>query len=247
MFELIPFEVIPAVDLKDFKCVQLQQGRAERVLVSISDPVKVAVGWMERGAKTLHVVDLSGAFGGNLYHEKIIFEIVKEAKSRDVTIQVGGGIRSAEIAVNLLEKGVDRVILGTLAFENPDVVKALAKKYPERIVVAVDSKEGKVVVKGWKEKTNLSPAEFASIYEGYDILLLYTNVDVEGLMKGVSLRSIRDVVESVNFPVYVAGGISSIDDVLNIKKVGAKGVIIGSALYTGKIVFEELLNKLNKI
>ncbi len=238
------FEVIPAVDLKDGKCVQLQQGQAEKVLVSLKDPVKIAVNWMERGAKTLHIVDLSGTFGGNLYHEKIIFEIVRESKNRNVTTQVGGGIRNAKIAENLLGKGVDRVIVGTLAFENPDTVKALAKKYPERIIVAIDSKGGKVVVKGWKEKTDLSPTEFASIYDGYDIFLLYTNVDVEGLMKGVNLDVIRNIVDNVNFPVYVAGGISSVDDVLNIKKTGAKGVIIGSALYTNKLKFEDLILKI---
>ncbi len=227
------FEIVPAVDLKDNRCVQLQQGNAEKVLVSLSDPVSIAKKWAEMGADLLHVVDLSGAFGGRLYHEELILRIAKAV--RPSRVQVGGGIRSKEMAVNLLEKGIDRVILGTLAYEKPEVVRELAEEYPGRVVVAVDCKNGKVVVKGWKEGTNLTPEKVAKTYEGFDVYLLYTNVDVEGLMKGINVKEVKKVVESTNLPVYVAGGISSMEDILSVRDAGARGVIVGSALYTGKL------------
>lgn len=232
------FEVIPAVDLKDGKCVQLQQGKASSVIVSIDDPVRIAESWVKKGAKVLHVIDLNGAFEGKLYHEDIILEIRERI---DAKMQVGGGIRSVEIAEKLLEKGIDRVIVGTLAYEKPGEVISLAKKYPERVMVAIDSRKNRVVVKGWQKSTELSPVQFAKLYEGYDLSFLYTNVDVEGLMKGIDVSSVKEVVESVNLPVYVAGGISSVEDVEAVKNIGAKGVVIGSAIYTGKLDFEELI------
>jgi len=232
------FEIIPAVDLKDGKCVQLQQGKASSVIVSIDNPVYVAENWVKKGAEILHVIDLNGAFEGRLYHEDLI---LKMRETIDVKMQVGGGIRSTEIAEKLLEKGIDRVIIGTLAYEKPRDVISLAKKYPERIMVAIDSRKNRVVVKGWKESTELSPVQFARLYEGYELSFLYTNVDVEGLMKGIDVSSVKEVVENIDLPVYVAGGISSVDDVRAVKSVGAKGVVIGSAIYTGKLDFEELL------
>jgi len=231
------FRVIPAVDLKDGKCVQLQQGKADRVLVELEDPVEVAVGWVEEGAKALHVIDLSGAFEGRLFHEDVIFRIKEET---GVEMQVGGGIRSVEIAERLLDRGINRVILGTLAFRDVEGVKALARDYPGRVMVAIDSRGGKVVVEGWRKETNVSPAELARVYGDCEVSLLYTNVDVEGLMKGVKLGSIREVVETGK-PVYVAGGISSVEDVRAIKEIGAAGVVLGSAIYSGKLKLKDVL------
>ncbi len=233
------FRIIPAVDLKDGKVVRLRQGREEEVTVEIDDPVGVAKMWIERGAKVLHVIDLSGAFGGRLKHEDIIMEIRKNVKAE---MQVGGGIRSVEIAERLLESGIDRIILGTLAVKNVEAVRKLADNYPGRIMVAVDSKGGKVVVEGWRRRTGLTPIEIAKLYEDLDISLLYTNVDVEGLVSGIVLKSIRDVVDKTELPVYVAGGISSREDVIRIKESGAVGVVIGSALYLGKLRLEDLLD-----
>ncbi len=233
------FRIIPAVDLKDGKVVRLRQGREEEVTVEIDDPVGVAKMWIERGARVLHVIDLSGAFGGRLKHEDIIMEIRKNVKAE---MQVGGGIRSIEIAERLLESGIDRVILGTLAVKNVEAVRKLASDYPGRIMVAVDSKGGNVVVEGWRRRTGLTPTEIAKLYEDIDISLLYTNVDVEGLVSGIVLKSIRDVVDKTELPVYVAGGVSSREDVIKIKESGAVGVVIGSALYLGKLRLEDLLD-----
>lgn len=230
------FKVIPAVDLKGGKVVRLVQGRRDKVTVELENPIEVARMWVEKGAKTLHVIDLDGAFEGRLFHEDIIVKI-----SEFVDVQVGGGIRNLKIAERLIERGVNRVIFGTLAVRDYRAVKDFAKKYPGRVMVAVDSKGGKVVVEGWVKKTDLSPVELAKLYEDCEVSLLYTNVDVEGLVSGVEVEKIREIVENTNLPVYVAGGISGLEDVRAIKKCGAKGVVIGSALYTGKLKFEDVL------
>ncbi len=232
------FRVIPAVDLKDGKCVQLQQGEASRVLVELDNPVTVALRWVKEGARVLHVVDLSGAFGGKLFHERIILDIKEKTGAE---LQVGGGIRSTDVAERLIEKGIDRVILGTLAFKDIGAVKSLAKKYPERVMIAVDSRGGRVVVNGWRVKTELSPVELAKLYKDCDVSVLYTNVDVEGLMRGINVRAVEEIVKSVDLPVYVAGGISSLDDVRAIREAGAAGVVVGSAIYTGRLNLKDAL------
>ncbi len=232
------FRVIPAVDLKGGKVVRLVQGKRDKVTIEIENPIEVARMWVKKGARVLHVIDLDGAFEGRLFHEDVIIEIAKFVET-----QVGGGIRSFEIAERLLDAGVERVIFGTLAVKNVEAVKRFAEEYPKRVMVAVDSKRGKVVVEGWAKKTELTPIEVAKLYEDCEVSLLYTNVDVEGLVSGVELEKIREVVEGTSLPVYVAGGISSLDDVRAIKKCGAVGVVIGSALYTGKVKLEELLRE----
>lgn len=230
------FRVIPAVDLKDGKCVQLRQGKEDDVIFEDRDPVSVAKSWVKRGARVLHVVDLSGSFRGKLIHENTILEISKFAE-----VQVGGGIRDAEMAKRLLDLGVERIIVGTMAIEKSDDVKALAEEYPGRIMVAIDSRGGSVVVRGWKVNTCLTPEEVARIYSEHDVSFLYTNVDVEGLMRGIDEDAVRKVVEAIDKPVVVSGGITSVGDVEKVKKAGAAGVIIGSALYTGNLRLEDVL------
>ena len=232
------FKVIPAVDLKGGKVVRLRQGKENEVTFETDNPIKVAKGWVEEGAKALHIIDLDGAFRGKLVHEEVIFKIVEECK---VEIQVGGGIRSFDVAERLIEGGVDRIIIGTLAVEKIEEVREFAKKYPGNVIIAVDSKKDFVTIKGWRKKTKFKPRELAKVYEDLDVSILYTNVDVEGLISGIVLEKIKDIIDSVSLPVYVAGGVSSKEDVENIKKLGAAGVIIGSALYSGKLKFEELI------
>ncbi len=231
------FRVIPAVDIKDGKCVQLRQGKEEDIIFESDSPVDIAKMWVEKGAKVLHVIDLSGSFQGRLVHEDLILRIAELAE-----VQVGGGIRSIEVAERLLDNGVNRVILGTIAIEKSDEVKDLAERYPKRVVIAIDSKGRKVVVKGWKESTCLMPVEVARIYRDCDVGFLFTNVDVEGLMRGIDEGAVREVVESIDRPVIVSGGISGVEDVLKVKRAGAAGAVIGSALYTGKINYEEVIS-----
>ncbi len=235
---LVVFRVIPAVDIKGGKVVRLVQGKRDMIRLELENPLEVAKMWVKKGARVLHVIDLDGAFEGKLFHEDVILKI-----ANIVETQVGGGIRDFKIAERLLDAGVKRVIFGTLAVRDVKSVKNFAKIYPNRVMIAIDSRKDNVFIEGWIKKTELKPIEVAKLYEDCDVSLLYTNIDVEGLVSGVEIEKIREIVESTSLPVYVAGGISSLDDVRAIKKCGARGVIIGSALYTGKVKIEELLGE----
>lgn len=230
------FKVIPAVDLKGGKVVRLRQGKENEVTYSAENPLEIARNWVEKGAKVLHVIDLDGAFQGRLRHEVIIREII----SLGVEVQVGGGIRDFETAERLLKLGATRVIFGTLAVEKVEEVKVFAKKWRDRVMIAMDARKGRVAVRGWKEMSSLTPLELAALYEDYDVFFLYTNIDVEGLTKGVERGKI-EFLRSLKRPFHVAGGISSIEDIKFVKNLGASGAILGSALYMGKIKFESAL------
>jgi phosphoribosylformimino-5-aminoimidazole carboxamide ribotide isomerase len=231
------FRVIPALDLKDGKVTRLRQGKEDEVTFTAENPVDVAEEWVKKGAKVLHVIDLDGAFQGRLKHEDVIREVLKFP----VEVQVGGGLRDFEIAERLLRMGVKRVILGTIATEKIEEVREFAEKWKKRVMIAIDTKKGRVVVKGWKEASNMTPLQLAKLYDDLELSFLYTNVDVEGLVSGIEKEKISEIVRNLRNPVYVAGGVTSVDDVRFIKRVGAAGVVIGSALYTGKLKFEEVL------
>ena len=243
------FEIIPAIDLKGGRCVQLRQGKKEDVIFSSAEsPVEIAKRWVMQGARRLHIIDLDGAF----QEEKNNFEIIKSiAESKGVMgkakIQVGGGIRSYEVAAKLLEiaegVGVDRIIFGTASLRSPHLIKNVAKEYSsDRVMVALDVRAGKVTIDGWREVTGMDAKEAAKHAERIGAgSLLFTNIDVEGLMSGIEPKIIEEFVRSVSVPVVIAGGVSSVEDVMRIKEAGASGVVIGSALYKGKIGFKELL------
>ncbi|MCS7130085.1 MAG: 1-(5-phosphoribosyl)-5-[(5-phosphoribosylamino)methylideneamino]imidazole-4-carboxamide isomerase [Archaeoglobaceae archaeon] len=230
------FRIIPAVDLKDGKVVRLRQGREKEITFSTDNPILVAKKWIEKGARVLHVIDLDGAFQGKLKHEEIIRKII----DLGVEVQIGGGIRDFEIAERLLNFGAERVIFGTLAVERVEEVRNFAKHWKKRVMIAVDVKSDKVAVKGWKERTSFSPLDFIKLYEDLDLSFLYTNIDVEGLVSGIEREKML-FLKQIKRPFYVAGGISSLEDIRFAKELGATGVILGSALYTGKIKLEEAL------
>ncbi len=233
------FLVIPAVDLKDGKCVRLVQGDPRYKTVELDDPVEVARGWEDRGAKRLHVVDLDGALLGERKNESIVEAIVS---SLDIPVQFGGGLRSFEGASRILEMGAEKVILGTAAVEDPDVVERLSERYgKDRLIVALDSKEGRVVTKGWVEDTGKTAVDVARMFEGLCAECLFTNVDVEGRVEGIDLEKIKSVVEGTKMRVIASGGVSSLKDIRDIKDAGASGVVVGTALYKGKISFSAAL------
>jgi len=240
---MMDFEILPAIDLRNGKVVQLQQGDFDREIIRLDNPLKVADRWIEQGATGLHIIDLDGAVGGKLTHSKTILSIRKSFP--DVTIQVGGGIRNEQIALTLLNMDVDRVILGTLAIEKPEVISRLSEEFPWQIMVAIDSKEDRVMIKGWKEDSGVRTLDLARAFEDLEISFLFTNIEVEGLMKGINYNIIERTVKSLKRPCYIAGGITKNEDVLAIQEIGAKGVVIGSALYTGKIDLSYLIKKLN--
>lgn len=232
--------IIPAVDIKNGKCVQLVQGEPGTEQVVIENPHEVAKDWENRGARILHVIDLDGAFGDNKKNVEVIKKIINQVT---VPVQMGGGIRTKEDASKLLEMGVHKVILGTIAIESPEIVQELSNEFgSERIIVALDSKDSMVVVKGWTEKTSKSAPEYGKIFEGHGAGgILFTNVDYEGLLKGFDVTPLLELLNAVNIPVIYSGGITSIEDIKKVSETEAAGVVVGSALYKGKISFEEAL------
>jgi phosphoribosylformimino-5-aminoimidazole carboxamide ribotide isomerase len=237
------FEVIPAVDMRGGKCVQLVQGVPGSEIVSLDDPFAVALDWVGKGAKTLHLVDLDGAIEGERKNAPIIEKIVSACREKGVRIQVGGGIRSYEDAASLLELGVLRVILGTAAIQEPELVKRLSSGFgSECITIALDAKNGKISIKGWTEECMQTPVEMGRKFEELGAgSLLFTNIDTEGLMQGVNPVPTKELVESVNIPVIASGGVSSLEDLQVLKETGAAGVVVGSALYTGRFTLEDAI------
>ena len=246
------FEVVPAVDLRGGKCVQLRQGRKEEVIFSSAEsPVKIARHWVEQGASRLHIIDLDGAFQETKNNSAVVKKIAESVGVSGVSgvsgergrakIQVGGGIRSYERAVELLAlPGVERIIFGTAALKSPRLVERVAREFgSERVMVALDVRGGKVAVDGWRETTGLDAKEAAKQAEELGAgSLLFTNIDVEGLMQGVETEVVAEFVRSAGVPVVVAGGVSSAEDVERVREAGASGVVVGSALYTGKLSLE---------
>jgi len=233
------FEVIPAVDLQDGEVVQLVQGE-RGTEKRYGDPVEAAERWVEQGAETLHLVDLDGAFEGERANADAVERVVEAV---DVDVQLGGGIRTVADAVDLLERGVDRVILGTAAVQEPEIVGEIGETHPGTVVVSLDAKDGEVVVEGWTEGTGLDPAEAAGRYEELGAgAILFTDVDVEGRLEGVQTEPVRNVVDAVDIPVVASGGVASIDDVLALRDAGASAVVVGSALYEGEFTLAEALD-----
>lgn len=230
------FEVIPAVDLEDGEVVQLVQGK-RGTGSRYGDPVAAARRWVDADASTLHIVDLDGAFDGERRNAEFVKRIIDEIP---VSVQLGGGIRSETDAESLLELGIDRVILGTLAIENPEVVDSLSASYPEGVMVSLDAKAGSVVVSGWQEDTGLDPVAAAVRYEELGAAaILFTNVDVEGQLAGVNPTPVRELADSVSIPIVASGGVSSVADITALHSAGASAVVVGTALYEDRFTLED--------
>lgn len=235
------FEVIPAVDVQDGEVVQLvggERGTGKRY----GDPVEAAERWIDAGARTLHLVDLDGAFEGERVNADAIESVVRSVPD-GVGLQLGGGIRTAEGARELLELGLDRVILGTAAVETPEIVAEIHETHPGSVVVSLDAKDGEVVVSGWTEGTGLDPAAAATRYEELGAgAVLFTNVDVEGQLEGIDRGAVAAVAEAVDVPVIASGGVATVDDVVALREAGAAAVVVGTALYEGKFTLREARN-----
>lgn len=237
------FEVIPAVDMQDGQVVQLVGGE-RGTETTYGDPVEAATEWVEAGAKTIHLVDLDGAFEGERTNIDAIDAIVDAC---DVQLQLGGGIRTVDDATELLSQGIDRVILGTAAVENPSIVEEISEEYPGTVVVSLDAKDGEVVVSGWTEGTGLDPAEAAIRYEQLGAgAILFTNVDVEGQLEGVRTEPVEKIVEAVDIPVIASGGVASIADIRALEDAGAGAVVVGTALYEGEFTLEEAMQAVSE-
>lgn len=227
------FLVIPALDLKDGKCVRLVQGDPKRKSIEIDNPLEIAKHFEALGAPRLHLVDLDGAIQGVRKNEALVKKIIQELS---IPVQLGGGMRSVEDARYFLDFGAERIILGTLAIENTNAVASLSEKYgKERVTIALDCRGGYVAIKGWQERTKIKATEIVKKFEAHASEVLFTSVDVEGMLRGIDENGIREMVKATSLGVIVSGGISSLSDVETVKKLGARGAVIGSAIYKGKI------------
>jgi phosphoribosylformimino-5-aminoimidazole carboxamide ribotide isomerase len=232
-------EVIPSIDLKGGKCVRLYQGDYRQETVFSDDPLGMALHWSSSGAPRLHLVDLDGAAKGEPHHWPVIAEI---AKVINIPIQVGGGIRHMETIERLLGGGVDRVILGTAAIEDPELIKEACHRFGEAIVVGVDARDGYVATHGWKRETR-----FTAIKLIQEMTLLgakrfiYTDISRDGTLSQPNFEVIAELISTTKLPIIASGGIASIGHLVRLKQLGAEGAIIGRALYTGDIRLEEAL------
>lgn len=230
--------VFPAVDILGGRCVQLVQGKRDTA-TAYGDPLLCAESWINQGAQALHIVNLDGAFGSSkLNAEKITDVIIRTG----VETQLGGGIRSLEDARSWLDCGVDRIIISTFAAEDPECLTTLSDEYgSDRIMAGVDARAGEMVTHGWERPAG-DFLEWADMFirKGAGSLL-YTNVSVEGLCNGIDPKPVRDLLSTVSVPVVVAGGITSASDIKILKESDAAGVVLGSALYSGKITLREAL------
>ncbi|WP_017981075.1 1-(5-phosphoribosyl)-5-[(5-phosphoribosylamino)methylideneamino]imidazole-4-carboxamide isomerase [Methanocaldococcus villosus] len=228
--------IMPAIDLKDGKCVQLVQGDPNKKLFESDDVIGIAKKF-EKFADCLHIVDLNAALNmGN--NRELIRKIIN---SISIPAQVGGGIRDVDVAKEIIDFGAERIIVGTRAILDKEFIDELKSELgKKKIVLAVEEREGKVVIKGWKEKIDKTPLEIIKEFENKVGYILYTNVNVEGLLKGIDLKKIEDIVNNSKLPIIYSGGITKLDDLINLKRLNVYGAVIGSAIYKGLIKLEDL-------
>jgi phosphoribosylformimino-5-aminoimidazole carboxamide ribotide isomerase len=234
--------VIPAIDLKEGRCVRLIQGDFRQATVYADDPAEMASIWKARGAKRLHVVDLDGSLAGIPRHEEVIRDIVI---GTGLPVQVGGGIREMQTVETYLRMGVRWVILGTAALRNPGFVRESCRVFPDHIILGIDAIRGRLAVEGWTETTAETAVSLASRFaEDRPAALVYTDIMRDGMETGVNIESTRELAESVGIPVIASGGVSGIRDIerlMTIEEKGVFGVIAGRALYTGALSLEEAI------
>ena len=230
-------QILPAIDLRGGKCVNLVQGIASQETVFSETPVEMASQWQAEGAEYLHLVDLDGAFQGESTNLHIVGEIVSVL---DIPVQLGGGIRSMEQLKAVLALGVDRAILGTVALKQPDLVKQACAEYGARIAVGIDAKDGMVATEGWLEVSQKSAVEFAQEMAEVQTII-YTDIKSDGMLKGPNVDATADIINAIRANVIASGGVTSLTDVTALKQIGASGAIIGRALYTGDLALQDAI------
>jgi phosphoribosylformimino-5-aminoimidazole carboxamide ribotide isomerase len=228
--------IIPAIDLKEGKCVRLRQGRMESSTVFNEDPSAQARQWEQLGAARIHVVDLDGSVSGKPANLEIVKLIIGAVR---VPVQLGGGIRSDTTIAMYLDAGVSCVILGTIAARDPDLVKGLIRQFPDKVAIGIDARSGRVAVEGWTQSADVSAVELAQLYRANPpVAFIYTDIDKDGMMQGPNIEATREFARRAVAPVILSGGVSSMSDVeaiLPLENDGVMGIIIGRALYEAKI------------
>jgi len=227
--------ILPAIDLKDGRCVRLRQGRAEDVTVYSDDPVAQARTWLEQGAEQLHVVDLDGAFQGEPKHAEVIARIVQAI---GIPVEVGGGLRTDAHIERLLSAGVARAIIGTRALESLDALSSLVRRFGDAIAVGIDARDGYAQVKGWVETTGTRAVDLAKQVESVGVrTVIYTDTATDGMLGGTNLEAMRQMCRAVSCRIIASGGVSAPEHVMALKALGCAnlyGAIVGKALYDGK-------------
>lgn len=235
-------EIIPAIDMMDGKCVRLVQGKFDQVTVFSDDPTEMAKKWADEGATRLHLVDLNGSRAGEPQESETIKSIVSAV---NIPVQLGGGIRSLEIARHMLDLGVQRVIVGTSAAVDKDLAKALFGELGDHVILGVDARDGFVAIKGWEETTAEQAVDFARRMQDLGARrVIYTDISRDGMLQGVNTTAMRNMAKALDIPVIASGGVSTVEDIKRLKDIehlGIEGVILGKALYTGAISLKDAL------
>ena len=228
--------IIPAVDIKNGRCVRLLQGRKDEETIFSNDPVKMAMKWNDEGAELIHVIDLDGAFEKSPQNLNSIKKIIENVKAG---VQVGGGIRDKKTIRMFIDLGAKRVIIGTEAIKNPKLVKDACKEFPGRIVVGIDARNGMVAIEGWTETTKIKAVDLAKQFEDCGVAAInFTDIYRDGMQTGPNIKETMIIAENVSIPVVASGGVSTIEDIkklIQLKKFGVTGIITGRALYSGNL------------
>jgi len=238
-------DIIPAIDLRNGKCVRLYQGDYEKETLFSDDPVSIALRWQSEGARRLHIVDLDGAAQGKPVNLETIEDIVTAI---DIPIQVGGGIRSIETIERLFGAGVERAIMGTVAVEKPDLVSEACRRFGDRIIISIDARDRMVATRGWLKKSGATASELASIMIELGVeRFIYTDISRDGTLTSPNFEAIAEFLSQVSTPVIAAGGISSVYHLTQLAELGAEGAIVGKAIYTGDVKLIEAFKAMREL
>ena len=236
-------QIIPAIDLKGGNCVRLKQGEMSRETLFSTQPAEVAKRWESLGSEMLHIVDLEGAVSGEPQNKAAIYQILKEVA---IPLQLGGGIRNLKTIENYLSLGVKRVVLGTVAYQHPSLLKEACQEFSHQIVVSIDARDGNIAIEGWKETTVEKATDLVKSLEDKGVeAIVFTDIKRDGMMGGPNIKSIKEMADAIRIPLIASGGVTNLEhikELIELGECGIEGVIIGRALYEGSIDLREALS-----
>jgi phosphoribosylformimino-5-aminoimidazole carboxamide ribotide isomerase len=235
-------QVIPAIDILDGKCVRLRQGDYQQETVYSADPAETARRWIDQGATCLHVVDLSGARTGRVVHHQALHGIVEVANAAGVLTQFGGGLREQMDVLEVLQMGIGRLVIGTKALQAPQWLYGLAAKYPNKVWLGLDARDGRVSTQGWLETSECRAIDFAKEFEDEALAgIIYTDISRDGMLTGPNFGAIKELAAAVSLPIIASGGIGTLGDIRLLNRLPVAGCIVGRALYEGKFTLKEAI------
>ena len=238
--------VIPAIDLKEGKCVRLREGKMDEETIFSDDPLATAASWFSQGAELLHIVDLDGAVSGKPMNQEIIFDIASQFPEK--RIQIGGGIRNFRSATQYLEQGIERVIMGTAAVEDPEMLREFCNSYPNRLVLGIDALHGQVKTQGWLKGSSITPLELVKDFDGEPIAaVIFTDISKDGMMSGPNVNATLELAKQTDIPVIASGGVSSLEHLKQLSNENILfGAICGRALYESAFTYSEALEVIGR-